>query len=134
MLATLSSVVEFPIWDTSTASAKRMSADIVRQVTRNPSNVTATGTDQAGATTLGNFELHIVDVVGPGAGTKFQTIASSTGSTVRLIRNHGDNVLNVYPPSGGKINKLSTNAPIPVEPDTTVQFQSISTVDWITVP
>lgn len=111
-----------------------MSADIVRQVIRNPSNLTATGTDQAGATTIPTYELHIVDVVGPGAGIKFQTLASSTGSTVRLIRNHGDNVLSVYPASGGKINKLSTNAPLPIEPDTTVHFQSISTVDWITVP
>lgn len=111
-----------------------MSADIVRQVTRNPSNVSATGTDQAGATTLGNYELHIVDVVGSGAGTKFPTLSASTGSTIRFIRNHGDNVLSQYPPSGGRINKLSTNAPLPIEPDTTVQFQSISTVDWITVP
>lgn len=126
---------EFPIWDTSVSAARRVSYTTVKRAIVNLSLVTAAGTDQAGATSIESEELHIVGTVPAGAGTKFQVLSAGLEGTHKLIRNAGaGNVLNHYPPSGGRINSLSINEPIPIEPNTTAQFYSISTVNWITVP
>ena len=69
-------------------------------------NLTATGSTQATALTL------------PADICKFTTVAGSTGAIIPpanpgdsgTIFNGGGNALSLYPPTGGKINGLGTNA------------------------
>lgn len=127
---------EIPFWDVVAAAAKRVLVSTVKRLIVNPTGVEAGGTDQSGATVIGAQEFHTVTVVASGSGTKFAALASGLEGTRKLIRvpAAATNVLLHYPPNGGKINDLAVDAPIPIEPGTTAEFYSVSTVNWITVP
>jgi hypothetical protein len=100
-------------------------------------NISAAGTDQAGATALSNnFHFHVVSVVGSGAGTKFLALLGGTNSEIRIIHvaaGAANNLLH-YPPSGGTINEQAANVAVIIPKGTTQIFISTSTVDWVTIP
>jgi len=66
----------------------------------------------------------------------FTTVAAGTGAIltagpVQTIYNGGANLLKVYPPSGAKINNLSTNAAVSLAVNTACTFLYASSTQWI---
>lgn len=128
---------EIPVWDTSAAGVKRYTAPALRQYRINPTPVTAAGTtSQANATALSNsYDYHLVGTVPANAGTKFAVITSNeVGRTivVRCGRNVGNSLIH-YPATTGTINEQSANVGVIIDPDRTVAFIAVSTVDWVTI-
>lgn len=93
------------------------------------SGLTATGTNQATAYSLVNGD------------NEFTTVASGTGAVLyagspgdeQWVYNGGANVLTVYPPSGSKINNLSTNGGVQIPTNTACTFKCLTSTRWVGV-
>jgi hypothetical protein len=88
-------------------------------------SVSAAGTVQGDATALSST-WNVVTTVASGAGV----ILPSSGQV--WVRNSGANALKVYPPSGGAINALSTNAAATVAVGAAVLFDTSNGTQWYT--
>lgn len=93
------------------------------------SGLTATGTNQATAYAM------------TAADNEFTTVASGTGAILyagtpgdeQWVYNAGANALTVYPPTGSKINSLSTNAGVLVPTNTACAFKCLTSTRWVGV-
>lgn len=95
-------------------------------------SISAAGTNQGNATILAHDENDVTSV-SSSQGVQLPAI-QGRGSRVRVF-NHGGATLSVYPPSGGAINALSTNAAYSLSAGSTIQFITFeSTTQWYTVP
>lgn len=90
--------------------------------------LTAAGTNQATA-------LSITAAV-----NQFTTVAAGTGAVLntaqtfgvpQTVYNGGANPLRIYPPSGGKINQLTTNAAMLLAINTACSFWRATSTQWI---
>ncbi len=90
------------------------------------SAVSAAGTVQGDATVLTSL-VNFVSTVAANAG-----VILSAGPS-QLVYNGGANTLKVYPPSGAKINQVTTNSPIVLAINTAIQFWYVSATQWIGV-
>lgn len=86
--------------------------------------VSAAGTTQGTATELKAADNEVTTVA-DGAGVVLSS-AISAGDT-QSVFNAGANPLKVYPPSGMKINDLTTNLPMTLGLNTGVLFKCVST-------
>lgn len=130
-------IIEIPAWDTSASATRKYPAPALRQSRINPISVTATGTSsQANAATLSNsYDYHIIGTVDVNAGTKFAALTSNEVGRTMILRcgKNAANALIHYPPSGGTINEQAADVGVVIEPDRTVAFLAVSTVDWMTI-
>ncbi len=90
--------------------------------------LTAAGTNQATA-------LSVTAAV-----NQFTTVAAGTGAVLntaqtvgvpQTLYNGGANLLSIYPPSGGKINQLATNAAMLLAINTACSFWRVTATQWI---
>lgn len=89
-------------------------------------SLTATGTNQATAyaITTANSVFTTVDA---GTGARLPV----TGIADRLhVANCGTNTLMVYPPSGGKLNNMTSNVPAAIPPNKTADFVCIDGTNY----
>ena len=91
--------------------------------------ISASGTTQGTATQLTNA-LNGIGTVAAGAGVVLY--AGSTGDC-QLVYNGGANAVKVYPPSGAKINGLSTNTPHILATNTACEYWFLSTTQVVGV-
>jgi len=90
-------------------------------------SLTATGTNQATAYAM------------TAADNEFTTVASGTGAILyagaagdtQYVYNGGANPLMVYPPSGSKINSLTTNMGVSIPVATGCIFKMLTSTRWI---
>lgn len=94
------------------------------------SGLTATGTTQTDAYEVTTAKA-LFSTVASGTGAKLSSAASAGDS--QAIYNGGANPLKVYPPTGGKINNLSTNAGVILTVNTGAEFHCMSTTQWFGV-
>lgn len=93
--------------------------------------LSATGTTQGTALTL-TKHLNIISASGSGAnGVVLPTPVA--GQTIKIV-NLGSNPLNIYPASSGKINALSTDAPLNITANTRVELISANATQWYSFP
>lgn len=78
-------------------------------------SVAASGTNQGTATTLSSV-TNIVTTVASGTG-----VILTSGIPAKIM-NRGANALSVYPPSGGQIESLATNAAYLIQPGQDAEF------------
>jgi hypothetical protein len=126
---------EVPLWQSS--AAKKLLLASFKRLRVNPTPVSAAGVNQGGATALSNsYDLHSVNTVGVGAGTKFAVLASDEVGERKIIRCSGAAANNLihYPVSGGKFNDQSVNVGVTIEKGASVEFIAVSTTDWVTIP
>lgn len=90
--------------------------------------LTATGTNQATALSL-TVALNTVTTVA--ANTGVVLYSAQVQGPPQVVYNGGANTLSVYPPSGGKINQLATNAPIYLPVNTAATFWRATSTQWI---
>ena len=93
--------------------------------------IAAAGTTQATATALYPLGLHLITTCAAGAGV--QIAAGAVGDSL-VVFNGGVGTCVVYPPTGGKINNLATNAGANLAPNTAIEFfcgSSTTTPQWI---
>ena len=93
-------------------------------------SVSAAGTTQATATRLQN-QYSDVTTVASGAGVVLSVLLAP--SEEQTVFNAGANSLSIYPPSGMKINALTTNAAIQLPPSTGMIFKCVSTTRVIAI-
>ena len=90
--------------------------------------ITAAGTTQATATEL----IAGINMIGTAAsGTGVALSPNATPGAFQLVYNGGANPVKVYPPSGGKINSLSTDAGMVLPTNTSCEFWFASTTQII---
>lgn len=91
-------------------------------------NITATGSDQAGAYPL----VTEIAYIGGGAGTTGVRLSSteSLGGKEHLIANLSGSNKSVYPASGQSINGLSSDTPITLATSTGMTCVSTSSGGW----
>ena len=87
------------------------------------SGISAAGTTQATATELTAADSEITTVA---AGTGVVLNASLAAGDSQSVFNAGANAVRVYPPSGFRINALSTNAAMLLARNTGVIFKCVS--------
>lgn len=92
------------------------------------SNVTATGTTQATATTLLGVDVVVVPY-GSGAGV---ILPSGAGLQLIIINTSGG-AINVYPPSGGIIDTLAANIPFSLPTGGKIMFIATSSTQYYTL-
>ncbi len=85
--------------------------------------ISAAGTTQGTATELTAADNEITTVAS-GAGVVLASTLS--GGDMQTVFNAGANAVKVYPPSGLKINALSTNAPMLLATNTGCLFKCVS--------
>ena len=90
------------------------------------SGLTAAGTTQATALALAAIE-NIVTTAASGSGVVLQAVAIGTQITVR---NRGASALAVYPPTGGAIEALATNAAYSLATGATARFTPNTSTHW----
>lgn len=83
--------------------------DFVVSVLSITASIAAAGTNQGTATALASF-INIVTSVSSGTG-----VILNAGTTT-IVLHRGASALAVYPPSGGQIESLSTNAAMTLQP------------------
>ena len=91
------------------------------------SGLTAIGTTQATGYPLiasSNFFTTVAD----GTGAVLNSAWSQSDS--QLVYNGGANQLSVYPPSGSKINELTTNGAMLLPVNTSCKFVKSATTQW----
>lgn len=86
-------------------------------------SVSAAGTTQGTATELVSADSEITTVA-EGSGVILSSGLSS--GDLQTVFNAGANAVKVYPPSGFKINALSTNAPMSLGTNTGCLFKCVS--------
>lgn len=91
---------------------------------KDTASVSAAGTTQGTATELTAADSEITTVAS-GAGVILNSTLSAGDS--QTVFNAGANALKVYPPSGMKINALSTNAAMTLATNTGCLFKCVST-------
>ena len=89
--------------------------------------ISAAGTTQGTATQLTNAE-NFLTTVAAGSGVILDSQASAGDS--QFIYNGGANPVNVYPPSGARIQVLATNLPMILPVGTSVNLYCASTTLW----
>ena len=89
--------------------------------------LTATGTNQATAYEVTTAKAAFSTV---SAGTGAVLDDQAVGGDTQMIYNGGANALTVYPPSGAKINGLSTNAGMLLATNTACEFYCLSSTLW----
>lgn len=95
------------------------------------SNTTITaGTTQtqAGATALTASTNVITTVTTAGDGVSLPN--AMVGDSMNIL-NLGANACTVYPPTGGRINQLSTNSGFSLAPNTAVWIQKFTSTRWM---
>ena len=92
--------------------------------------IVAAGTTQGTATVLTNA-VNDIGTVAAGSGVSLWTTATAGDS--QIVYNRGANAVKVYPPSGAKINGLSTNTPHVLAPSTACEYWFSSTTTVIGV-
>lgn len=90
--------------------------------------LTAAGTNQATATSI-TAALNVFTTVSGNTGAVLNT--AQTFGVPQTVYNAGANELLVYPPLGGKINQLSTNAAIILAINTAATFWRATTTQWV---
>ena len=88
--------------------------------------ITAAGTTQATAYEL-KAQNSDVGTVASGSGVVLNSLLPGMLGTEQAVFNSGANVLKVYPPSGMRINALTTNAAMVLGTNTGVLFRVVST-------
>lgn len=86
--------------------------------------VSAAGTTQGTATELTMADSEITTAA---AGSGVVLSSSLSGGDLQTVFNAGANAVKVYPPSGFKINSLSTNSPMTLPTNTGCLFKCVST-------
>ena len=94
------------------------------------SAVSAAGTNQATATELTNADNY-VSSVSANQGVKLSSQAFNGDE--QTVYNGTATALFVYPPSGAKINQLSTNAAMTLTAQRSCRFKCISTTQWVAI-
>lgn len=89
--------------------------------------ISAAGTTQATATAI-TTSNNFVTTVGAGAGVILPAVQQGDWL---IIYNSGANALSIYPPVGGKINQLSTNAAMTLATNTNVIFFCFSSTQFV---
>jgi hypothetical protein len=103
----------------------------------NPTPSVAQGIDLASALALpSTFDFYRVNVVPPGAGTKFLALSLGEEGECKAVHcsSGAANDLLHYPPSGGTINEGAAGEPVLIERGQTQLFVAITTIDWMTFP
>jgi len=90
--------------------------------------LTAAGTTQGTALTLGALDTHMIATCASGAGVVLT--AGAPGDSTNIY-NGGANQCLVYPPSGAKFNSLSTNGSFILPTNTAVLCKCVSATQWI---
>jgi hypothetical protein len=86
--------------------------------------VSAAGTTQGTATELAAADNDVTTVA---ANSGVVLSSKFSPGDVQWVLNSGANPLNVYPPSGMKINQLAANGPVIIQINTAAMFKCIST-------
>ena len=92
-------------------------------------SISAAGTTQATATALTNT-LNGVTTAAAGSGV---VLYGGSAGDSQTVYNGGANAVNVYPPSGAKINGLATNSPHLLATNTACEFWFLSATPVIGV-
>ena len=90
--------------------------------------VSAAGTTQATATTLGPLAIVSVDTVGAASGVVLT--AGAPGDMI-VVFNGGANTLKVYPPSGAQFNALGNNNSFTLGITSAAECYCISGTKWV---
>lgn len=101
-------------------SGKFTNLSVTGMVNWSVSTIAAAGTNQAAATPI----TAIVNIISSGTGGVL--LPTLSGGMVYIINSTGSTI-SVYPPSGGAINWSSTNTPIQVSNQSTIQFVAVNT-------
>ena len=91
--------------------------------------ISAAGTTQGTATALTNI-LNGITTAAAGSGV---VLYAGSAGDCQLVYNGGASAVNVYPPSGAKINGLATNAPHLLATNTTCEYWFLSATQLIGV-
>lgn len=92
--------------------------------------ISAAGTTQGTATAL-TSHVNVVSTVAANSGVILYS--SPVPVDTQLIFNGGANPLNVYPPTGFKINNLATNAAVILATNTTLECICVSSSQFIAI-
>lgn len=93
--------------------------------------VAAAGIAQGTATSLTANENEVTSSTsGSAQGVK---ITLNTPGVRTVVHNYSGNQIDVYPPTGGQINRLGTNASFSVADGTSVEFDCMTATQWDTV-
>lgn len=117
--------------DLATGNLYVVISEVVTQVAATPSvsaGLTAAGTTQGTALSI-TSSLNTVTTVAANSGVVLYS--SQSIGPPQVVYNGGANTLNVYPPSGGKINQLTTNIAIILPTNTAAMFWRASSTQWI---
>jgi len=121
-----------PIYvDSATGNAYVLIGGVVTQIGSSmtpATGLTSTGTVQGDALSI-TAAVNTVTTVAAGTGVVLNT--NQTLGPPQVVYNGGANVLKVYPPSGGKINQLATNAAITLSTATVATFWRATSTQWI---
>ena len=90
--------------------------------------LTAAGTAQGTALTLGALDTHLIGTCASGAGVVLT--AGAPGDSTNIF-NGGANQCLVYPPSGAKFNALATNGSFILPTNTMATCKCVSATQWI---
>ncbi len=90
--------------------------------------LTAAGTTQGTALTLGRLDTHMIGTCAAGAGVVLSS--GGPGDNVTIF-NGGANQCLVYPPSGAKFNALSTNGSVVLPINTVCICKCVSATQWL---
>lgn len=104
--------------------AAMAAGDFVSQVA---TGLTSTGTTQATALTI-QADANFVSTVASGTGVILYN--GMIGDSCFVFNDNGANALTVYPPTGGKVNNLATNAGFLLAANTSVLCIKVTATRW----
>lgn len=107
--------------------AAAAAADTVSSVA---TGLTATGTTQGTALAI-SADVNFVSTVGANSGVILYN--GVIGDSVFVMNDGGANALTVYPPVGGKVNNLATNAGFTLAANTPVVCFKVTATRWFAI-